>query len=81
MLDRYRLLLIRINVAVIDIAFAASASSAPMTGIITLVLVAAVRMLSRPSVITTLLSFAWRRRPERSSSAANAKVADAPAGF
>jgi hypothetical protein len=47
MLDSHRLLFFRINVAIIHLVCSLSGASVPMTGLITLVLVAAVKLVLR----------------------------------
>ncbi len=81
MFSRYRIFLIRLYLVVIHVGFALSTSSAPMTGIVTLALVAAARLLSRNSTIKTLVSSAWRGRGDLNKLAARAKVADRAASF
>ncbi|MBR0695624.1 hypothetical protein [Bradyrhizobium lablabi] len=47
MLDLYRMLFLRINVAIIHLVCSLSGASVPMTGLITVALVAAINFLLR----------------------------------
>jgi hypothetical protein len=45
--DAYRVLFLRINVAMIHLVCSMSGASVPMTGLVTIVLVAAIKLFSR----------------------------------
>ncbi len=66
MFDSYRLLFLRINVAIIQLAFSLSSASTPMTGIATLILVAAIKLLSLhlPQSMPKCPIW-WRRKAEK----------------